>query len=151
MADESRKRISVVLTDPTNEKKTFTLQLRRFTPQNFEEYSERDMDDAGIMARVRDKYAKVQKAITADENSDIEDEIEAAKEARRVITRTRLITEFRQLQWMIDPEQIKIDQHRDWINEDPEDETGFWFHQQDMAEVEGAIGKFRDLLGIKDR
>lgn len=143
MADESRKRLTMTLNEPDTPGKTFTVPLKGFTPQVFEDFTEleaeRQIDGADSLDEFRN----------ADESKmDPTQRAELVRKAARTAARLRLVSMFRRAQFIVDADRITVDQHRAWVGEDPEAEFGFWRGQMDLTRLETGIRSFRELLGI---
>lgn len=129
MADD-KNRLYVDLKNPDDPRKTFRVHLRRFTPQNFEEWQEREQDIADAMSKALEWFT--------EENAPDDPDGRRAylREVKRTAARHRIIATFEQLQWVIDPAGLK-EPFRTWINtpvvesDDVEEDV-----QDDSADVE---------------
>jgi len=142
MADESRKRLSVTLTDADNPRRTFTAPLKRFTPETLEQYQDDDQDVAESIARALAPY---QDETNAPE--DLEERFAYIRAARKVAARERVVGTFRLVRSIIDIDAVKVDAHREWIESEPDGDVWATIGQ-DLEECERALQSFRRLLGV---
>lgn len=157
MADD-KTRVTVELKDPKNPKNTVTFPLKRFTSEVYEEFQEREADGADALSIASEPLMKRAHRMDDDPDADPAEKRALLRDIRRTAARHTLIKDYTTLQWCIDIERVKVDEHREWIqapvvaghNQDglPEISETWRVMGNDVKECRRALRSFRELLEV---